>query len=35
MNLPVNGLPKPPDFIVFTGDLPHTSDDGKERRARM
>ena len=31
----VNGLPKPPDFIVFTGDLTHTTDDGKERRARM
>jgi len=31
----VNGLPKQPDFIVFTGDLTHTTDDGKERRARM
>jgi hypothetical protein len=24
-----------PDFIVFTGDLTHTTDDPKERRARM
>jgi len=31
----VNSLPKQPDFIVFTGDLTHTTDDGKERRARM
>ena len=31
----VNALPKPPDFIVFTGDLTHTTDDRKERRARM
>ena len=31
----VNGLPKQPDFIVFTGDLTHTTDDAKERRARM
>jgi 3',5'-cyclic AMP phosphodiesterase CpdA len=31
----VNGLPNPPDFIVFTGDLTHTTDDPKERRARM
>jgi 3',5'-cyclic AMP phosphodiesterase CpdA len=31
----VNGLAKQPDFIVFTGDLTHTTDDGKERRARM
>ncbi len=31
----VNGLPVKPDFIVFTGDLTHTTEDGKERRARM
>ena len=31
----VNGLPQQPDFIVFTGDLTHTTDDPKERRARM
>lgn len=31
----VNGLGEKPDFIVFTGDLTHTTDDGKERRARM
>ncbi len=31
----VNGLAQQPDFIVFTGDLTHTTDDGKERRARM
>lgn len=31
----VNGLANPPDFIVFTGDLTHTTDDGTERRARM
>lgn len=31
----VNGLANPPDFIVFTGDLTHTTDDAKERRARM
>lgn len=31
----VNGLAQPPDFIVFTGDLTHTTDDPKERRARM
>ncbi|MDB5486332.1 MAG: hypothetical protein JWQ58_47 [Reyranella sp.] len=31
----VNGLANPPDFIVFTGDLTHTTDDPKERRARM
>ena len=31
----VNGLAKQPDFIVFTGDLTHTTDDAKERRARM
>jgi len=31
----VNGLAQKPDFIVFTGDLTHTTDDGKERRARL
>lgn len=31
----VNSLSEPPDFIVFTGDLTHTTDDAKERRARM
>lgn len=31
----VNGLANPPDFIVFTGDLTHTTDDATERRARM
>ncbi len=31
----VNGLASPPDFIVFTGDLTHTTDDPKLRRERM
>jgi hypothetical protein len=31
----VNSLEYPPDFIVFTGDLTHTTDDPKERRERM
>ncbi len=31
----VNALPEQPDFIVFTGDITHTTDDEKERRARM
>lgn len=31
----VNGLASQPDFIVFTGDLTHTTDDAAERRARM
>jgi len=31
----VNGLESQPDFIVFTGDLTHTTDDPKERRKRM
>src|SRR5579859_959171 len=31
----VNGLSVQPDFIVFTGDLTHTTDDGAERRNRM
>ncbi len=31
----VNALKEPPDFIVFTGDLTHTTEDGKARRKRM
>jgi len=31
----VNALPTQPDFIIFTGDLTHTTDDPKERRKRM
>ena len=31
----VNALPVQPDFIVFTGDLTHTTDDGVERRKRL
>ena len=31
----VNALPEPPDFIFFTGDLTHTTDDPFERRKRM
>ena len=31
----VNGLARQPDFIVFTGDLTHTTDDDKVRRERM
>jgi hypothetical protein len=31
----VNALPEPPDFIVFTGDLTHTTDDPGVRRTRM
>jgi hypothetical protein len=31
----VNALPVPPEFIVFTGDLTHTTDDPAERRRRM
>jgi len=31
----VNNLSEPPDFIVFTGDLTHTTDDPKERRRRL
>jgi predicted phosphodiesterase len=31
----VNGLDEQPDFIVFTGDLTHTTDDTKVRRDRM
>ncbi len=31
----VNALAEPPDFIVFTGDLTHTTDDAQERRKRL
>ena len=31
----VNGVSARPDFIVFTGDLTHTTDDGTVRRKRM
>lgn len=31
----VNSLESGPEFIVFTGDLTHTTDDPKERRKRM
>lgn len=31
----VNALSRKPDFIVFTGDLTHTTDDGQVRRKRM
>ncbi|MBI1762212.1 MAG: metallophosphoesterase [Acidobacteria bacterium] len=31
----VNSLDEQPDFVVFTGDLTHTTDDPKVRRARM
>ena len=31
----VNALPHAPDFVVFTGDLTHTTDDEGERRRRM
>ena len=31
----VNGLDQQPDFIVFTGDLTHTTDDAKVRNDRM
>ena len=31
----VNALKRRPDFIVFTGDLTHTTDDDQERRRRM
>lgn len=31
----VNALPQAPDFIVFTGDLTHTTEDGRERRQRL
>jgi len=31
----VNGLEQQPDFVVFTGDLTHTTDDAQVRRDRM
>jgi hypothetical protein len=31
----VNGLSRQPDFVVFTGDMTHTTNDAKERRRRM
>jgi len=31
----VNALESQPDFIIFTGDLTHTTDDPKERRKRL
>jgi hypothetical protein len=31
----LNSLEYQPDFVVFTGDLTHTTDDPKERRLRM
>jgi len=31
----INGVSARPDFIVFTGDLTHTTDDGAVRRRRM
>ncbi len=31
----VNALERPPEFIVFTGDLTHTTDDPAERRRRL
>ena len=31
----VNALSIPPEFVVFTGDLTHTTDDREERRRRM
>jgi hypothetical protein len=31
----INGLDPQPDFVVFTGDLTHTTDDPVERRRRM
>lgn len=31
----VNGLESQPDFIMFTGDLTHTTDDPAERRKRL
>ena len=31
----VNALAQAPDFVIFTGDLTHTTDDAKERRQRM
>ena len=31
----VNALPQAPEFVVFTGDLTHTTDDPQERRRRL
>jgi hypothetical protein len=31
----VNGLARQPDFVIFTGDLTHTTDDPDQRRERM
>ena len=31
----VNALSRQPDFVVFTGDLTHTTDDADERRRRL
>ncbi len=31
----VNALTEVPDFVIFTGDLTHTTDDPRERRKRM
>jgi Icc-related predicted phosphoesterase len=31
----VNSLKQQPDFVVFTGDITHTTDDPKERKKRM
>src|SRR5438270_5951430 len=31
----VNALPQAPDFVIFTGDLTHTTDNPVERRKRM
>jgi hypothetical protein len=31
----VNGLDPQPEFVLFTGDLSHTTDDPKERRKRL
>jgi hypothetical protein len=31
----VNALPRQPDFIIFTGDLTHITEDAQERRRRL
>jgi predicted phosphodiesterase len=31
----VNALPSQPDFVIFTGDLTHSTDDPQERRKRL
>jgi hypothetical protein len=31
----VNALPELPDFIIFAGDLTHTTDDAAVRRQRL